>query len=948
MKKTLISSLLICIFCSVFTQKISAQPTLIEKVDGTSNPLVIPYEKWKLPNGLTLIIHEDHSDPIVNVSIVYHVGSARESLGKSGFAHFFEHMMFEGSDHVKDKEHVKIISEAGGTMNGFTERDKTTYYETVPSNYLETALWLESDRMGFLLDAVTKDKFEIQRSTVKNEKGQNVENQPYAMAFVETLNQALYPANHPYCWPVIGYVDDLDRVSVDDLKNFFLRWYGPNNAVLSIAGDVNAKDVLSLTEKYFGTINSCPEIKKAKVNVPVLAVDQYANYVDNIYLPLTLMVYPTVPEYHRDEAALDLLASMMGEGNNSIFYKNFVKTEKAIAANINHSTSELSGEFQIQVFAYPDFETADMGKSFNETEKKIHETIDEFEKNGITDEAVQRVKAKRESEIVDEATTVFGKSLMLADWQTFIGKQYNLSDEYDRYDKVTKDDVLRVFTKYIKDKHAAIVNVYPKNPFSADSVSVKSVNPNANVTASADPQYAGLKYDKAKDNFERKKPVAGAPKTITVPKYYQTQLKNGVKIIGTQSSESPKVVLLLTIEGGNVVFASDPKKVGLAELTSAMMNEGTKNYTTEQISAELDKFGSTITFSGSNENTTVEVNCLLKNLDATLKLFEEKLLLPRFDEDDFKRVKKQYVESITHERKVAESVADKLYNNLIYGNTIFGTYVTEKNVKKFTLDDVKNYYKQYYSPMVSSLVVVGDIPESDIQKHLEFLNQWTGKDVPLPAQADFTAIPQTQIYLANKDAAAQSVLMIGNAGLPYDATGDFYKSNVMNFSFGGAFNSRLNLNLREDKGYTYGIRSGFSGTKYPGTFTITASVKKNATDSCLTEIMKEVTNFRNEGIKEDEIAFTKNSYLNNDALKYEAPFQKAGFLSRIVRYNLPGDFTSQQNKILTGMTKNDLDALSKKYISPDKFIILVVGNKYAIKSKLEKLGYGKVKEIELE
>ena len=372
------------------------------------------------------------------------------------------------------------------------------------------------------------------------------------------------------------------------------------------------KRVLALTEKYFGPINPCPEVKKVKVNVPVLAVDQYANYVDNIYLPLTLMVYPTVQAYHRDEAALDILTGMMGEGNNSIFYKNFVKTEKAIAANISHSTNELAGEFQIQIFAYPDFETADMGKSFNETEKKIHETIDEFEKTGITDEAVQRVKAKRASEIVDEATTVFGKGLMLANWQTFLGKQYNLSDDYDRYDKVTKDDVLRVFTKYIKDKHAAIVNVYPKNPFSSDSVSVKSVNPNANVTASADPQYAGLKYEKAKDNFDRKKPAAGSPKTITVPKYYKTQLKNGVKVIGTQSSESPKVVLLLTIEGGNLVFSADPKKVGLSQLTSGMMNEGTKNFTTEQVSAELDKLGSTIAFNGTNENTTIEVNSLLK------------------------------------------------------------------------------------------------------------------------------------------------------------------------------------------------------------------------------------------------------------------------------------------------------------------------------------------------
>ncbi|MBK5283954.1 MAG: insulinase family protein, partial [Bacteroidia bacterium] len=561
------SLLLLLPFISIRAQVMQSQ--LIEKVEASSNALIIPYEKWKLPNGLTVIIQEDHSDPIVNVTVVYHVGSARESIGKSGFAHFFEHMMFEGSEHVKDKEHFKIVSEAGGTMNGFTQRDMTTYFETVPSNYLEVALWLEADRMGFLLDSVTKEKFEIQRETVKNEKGQNVENQPYAMAFVEVLGQTLYPEGHPYSWPVIGYVDDLNRVTVDDLKNFFLRWYGPNNAVLSISGDVKAKDVLPLVEKYFGTISSCPDVKKIKASVPILASDQYANYVDNIYLPLTLMVYPTVPSYHRDEAALDMLTAMIGEGNNSIFYKNFVKSEKAIQAGVSHETSELSGEFQIQILAYPDFDfggdqptskeamEAKMNelirKSFNETEKKIHETIDEFEKTGITDEALIRVKAKKESEIVDQAESVFGKGLLLANWQTLLGKQYNLSDELERYNKVSKEEVVRVFNKYIKDKHAAIVNVYPKSQMNKDSVVVKSYNPNADAKATDNAQYAGLKYVKAKDNFDRSKhPGHATPGAPVVPQYYSRKMGNGLNVIGTKSAETPKVVLWMTISGGDM------------------------------------------------------------------------------------------------------------------------------------------------------------------------------------------------------------------------------------------------------------------------------------------------------------------------------------------------------------------------------------------------------------
>ncbi len=926
-----------------------AQPVMIEKVEGNPDKLILNYEKWKLPNGLTLIIHEDHSDPIASVVVTYHVGSAREEIGKSGFAHFFEHMMFEGSTNVGDKEHFRIVSEAGGTMNGNTERDKTNYFQTVPSNYLETVLWLEADRMGLLLDSVTKEKFEIQRATVKNEKAQNVENQPYALAFVEVINQILYPPGHPYSWPIIGYVDDLNRVTVDDLKSFFLRWYGPNNAVVSIAGDVNPKEVVSLVEKYFGSIKPCPDVLKMKPSVPLLATDQYANYVDNTYFPMTIMTYPTVPQYHRDEPALDLLSEMIGNGNNSIFYKNFVKSEKAIEAGVSHPTSELSGEFQIIVVTYPAFGFSEIGKEFNETEKQIKSTIDEFEKTGITDEALQRVKSTYESQLIDQATSVFGKSFMMANWQTFLNKPFNLSDEYERYNKVTKEDILRVFTKYIKGKSAAIVNVFPKDPTSTAKDSVKSVNPYANVKITANPEMANLKFERPKDNFDRSnQPVSASPKTPVVPNYYSKTLGNGLKITGTQATEAPKVVILLTIRGGDYVFGVDQKKTGLAALTAAMMNEGTEKSSTEEISARLDKLGGEIQFFSEEDKTTVYVSCLSKNVDATLAILEEKLLHPGFIEADFKRTKKAMLEGLMHEKKVAEITADKLFDNILYGNSIMGAYASEKTMKKLTLDDVKNYYKDYYSPKVSNLVIVSDISETTLLPKLDFLNTWKGSDFTMPAFAGFPEIPKTQIYLAHKDDAAQSVLSIGHGGLPYDASGEFFKSKITNFPLGGAFNSRLNLNLRETKGYTYGIRSAFQGTEYPGAFIVSASVRLNATDSCITEIMKELKNYTNEGLTKEELAFAKSSILNSDALKYETPEQKANFLSQIMRYNLSKDFTQSQSKILKEVTQEELHAISKKNIHPDNLIILVVGNKYMIKDKLEKLGYGKVKEIELE
>jgi zinc protease len=656
---------------------------------------------------------------------------------------------------------------------------------------------------------------------------------------------------------------------------------------------------------------------------------------------------------------------MIGEGNNSLFYKNFVKSEKAIQAGVSHQTSELAGEFQIQILAYPDMNMggeapsseAEMqrkineavAKSFNETEKKTHETIDEFEKTGITDEALSRVKAKRESQIIDLAEDVFGKGFLLSGWQTYLAKPFNLNDELDRYAKVTKEDLTRVFNKYIKDKHAAIVNVYPKNPMNKDSVKVKSYNPSAGAIAADAAQYAGLKYVKAKDTFDRsKRPASAAPALPVVPKIYTSKLSNGLSISGTKSSETPKTVILMSIEGGDMVNAADLKKTGLADLTAYMMNEGTKNYTTEQISAELDKLGSVIAFQSGKENSTVIVQSLTKNLDATLKLLEEKLMRPAFTAEDFKRVKKQGTEALRHEKKLPMSVAGNVYSNLIFGNTIMGSYSTEKYMKKFTVDDVKNYYTQYYSPSATKLVVVSDLDEKDILPKLDFLSKWQGKEVKMPEVTGFPPQGQTQIYVAHKEDAPQSVIVVGNLGMKYDATGDYFKANVMNFALGGTFNSRLNLNLREEKGYTYGIRSGFSGSKYPGTFGVSASVKRTATDSCLIEIMKELKNYSASGLTDDEFTFTKNSLLNSEALRYETSFDKAGFLARIAQYNLPYDYTKQQATVLNSMTKDELNTLAKKYIDTSKLTIVVVGNKYYLKDKLEKLGYGKIKDVEME
>lgn len=918
---------------------VKAQWKLLEKVEPQAGKVLIPYEKWELEaNGLTLYIHEDHSDPIVHVDVTYHVGSARETPGKSGFAHFFEHMMFQGSENVGDEMHFKYISEAGGNLNGTTNRDRTNYFQTMPSNQLELALWLEADRMGFLLDSVTTQKFEVQRSTVKNEKGQNVENQPYGL-LGETQDQNLYPQGHPYSWPTIGYVDDLDRSTVDDLKKFFMRWYGPNNASLVVAGDVNPQEVRDLVLKYYGSIPKGPEVRRQRVERVNLPVDRYVNIKDNVFFPLTAITFPTVPAYHPDEPAIDFLAEIIGNGSNSALYKSFVKTDSAIQVGMSNRAEELSGELTIYVLAYQNVTS-------KVVEEKVRTVLDDFANTGVSDEKLAALKAGKVNEIIGYGESVLYKASALAQWHFMLGRTYNLQDEIDRYNRVTKQDIINAYNKYVKGKNALFINVLP---YARDekAPAERSMNPNKNIVIKEDPSYAGLSYTKPKDTFDRsKKPEPKAPRPVTVPDYYEASLPNGISIIGTASKETPLIRMVLNIKGAHML--ENEKNIGVASLTASMMNESTAKYTSEEIEFELEKLGSSIDFSSGRDYTTIQISTVKEKLVPTMALLEEKMFNPKFSEADFKRVKKQTLEGIRSEKTSATTMANKVYANLIYGNTIMGLPVngTEKTVEGLTVKDVKAFYDANYSPSVTSLVVVGDISKDEVMNAVSFLNKWKAKPVTVPVITAVPAHPTPTIYLVDKMNAAQSEIRIGKIGMKYDATGEFYKSTVMNFALGGAFNSRININLRETNGWSYGARSFFSGSEYNGTFTASAGVRRSATDSAVREFLKEINTYREKGITDAELAFTKSSILSSDALDYETGFQKAGYLSTIQRYKLSKDFKDKQRAIVNSMTKEDINQLAKTQLGAENMVIVVVGDEFFIRKPLEKLNVGKVVTVE--
>jgi zinc protease len=927
------------LFLAVFTMtalSAAGQAKLVEKVTQKGAEVIIPYERYQLANGLTVIVHEDHSDPLVHVDVTYHVGSAREEIGKSGFAHFFEHMMFQGSDNVGDEQHFKIVTEAGGTLNGSTNRDRTNYFETVPSNQLEKMLWLEADRMGFLLDAVTQKKFEVQRETVKNERGQNYDNRPYGLVG-EVIARNLYPYGHPYSWLTIGYIEDLNRVNVNDLKNFFLRWYGPNNAVVTIGGDVKTQDVVKLVEKYFGSIPRGPEVAPMKLPAPTLESDRYVTLVDNYArIPQLAITFPTVPLHHPDQAALDCLAEIIGQGKNSVFYQELVKTQKTLNTTAFHNNTELSGEFRFTLTPAPNTSLAD-------SKKLIDDAIKAFEARGVKEEDVVKFKGSTEASYIFGLQSVGGKVRQLAAYYTYAGNANMIGKELADVAAVTKEDVIRVYEKYIKGKPAVILSVATKGQES-NIVSAENYKPDESGYKAPSYGYEGLKYGKPKDSFDRSKMPGNGPNPIVkVPELWKADLVQGIRIAGSESKELPMVFASITLKGGHILQANDTSKVGLARMFALMMNEDTQTLTGEQMQAELQKLGSSISVSSSVDGITFNVQSLKKNLDKTLALLEERMLRPKFTDEAYSRLQKQVVEGFKQRKSQPATIASDLYSKLSYGESnILGLSEvgSEYTIKNLTIKDIQGYYDNHISSRGAYVVVVGDVSKSDIISCLQFLKQLPDKEINLPDVGAFPSIDKTRIYLVDVPKAAQTEFRVGGyTGLKYDATGEFYRAGLANFPLGGGFNGRVNINLREDKGWTYGARSSFTGNKYFGEFSFGSGIRGNATDSALFEVMKDLTTYATKGASDEELKFMKSAIGQRDALRYESGFQKAGFIGQMLYYDLPADYVDQQSKILKNISKDEINQLAAKWIHPDRMNILLVGDKAKILPGLKRLGY---------
>ncbi|TDJ72010.1 MAG: insulinase family protein [Planctomycetota bacterium] len=885
----------------------------------------IPFEKFTLDNGLQVILHEDHSDPVVAVYLYYHVGSAREELGRSGFAHLFEHMLFQGSQHVGDDQHFKLIQEAGGTLNGSTNSDRTNYFEILPSNQVELALWLESDRIGFLLPAVTQAKLDNQREVVKNEKRQRVDNRPYGRVR-EALQAALFEPSHPYSWTTIGSMDDLDAASLEDVHGFFRRWYGPNNLTLAVGGDIDPEAVKGLIVRYFASIPRGPEVVLPPPRPARLEQTRRVVQEDRVQLPQISIAWPTVERFHEDEAAVDVLCQILSANRSSILDRALT-IDEPLAANvtINHSAWDLAGFVTITVRPNPDH-------TLDEMEHRLHELMHELDANGVDPAHLARVKNSLEAAEIRGYETVGRRTSALAAANMASGDPAGWRTELAKRLAVTGDDVQRVLRRYLLDRPAVILSTVPDGRV---DLAATGATPEQRV---------------AEETLDRTiMPAPGPEPKYRAPEVWTSTLANGVRVTGTLYDELPLTRIRLSVPAGHLY---NPRSMpGLASMTAAMMNEGTMDLGPAELQEALDAIGAELSIGADNDEITISISALDKHLASAIGLLDDILLTPRIREEDFQRLKRERLVQFETRSDSINTIADDAYARLLYGGTAAGepSIGTVESASAMTLDDVRAFFARHVVPEGARLLVVGRHDAGDVEQLFSALAaKWTSNGAE-PVAANFApeelpAIGKTRIYLVDKPGAAQSQIRIGHRGLA-SADDDFYGAYIMNYILGGVFSSRINMNLREDKGYTYGARSRFEGGTIAGPFLASAGVRTDVTAESVAEFMKELRGIR-EAVQEEEVAFTKRSLSQSILRQYESMSMLAAMLNNISKYGYPAHYVVQRLEQISATSPDEVLRLARQYVRPDNMVILIAGDKESVLPALAELGYGDVVELD--
>lgn len=872
----------------------------------------IPFQKYVLDNGLTLVVHEDHKAPIVSVNIWYHVGSKNEKPGKSGFAHLFEHLMFNGSEHF-NTDYFKALESIGATdLNGTTNTDRTNYFQNVPLSAFDQVLWLESDRMGHLLGVIDQARLDEQRGVVQNEKRQG-ENQPYGREW-EMATKASYPVGHPYSWTVIGSMEDLNAAALEDVKDWFKTYYGPANATLVIAGDVKPAEVFEKVKKYFGNIPSGPTLARHTVNIAKRNEDTRQYYQDRVTEPRISMMW-NVPQWGTQEGAyLSLASSILTNGKSSRLYKKLVYDDQSSSYVFTYvDKQEISGNFYLGIGVKPT-------EDYTRVEATANEVLKEFLEKGVTEQELQRVKSEYFANFIKGMERIGGfggKSDVLAESQVYGGSPDYYKKELQWIASATVADIQNVARKWLSSgKHTIICTPFPNY------------------------QTSGTETDRSK------LPGLAAQPASSFPDIQRATLKNGMKIVLAQRKGIPTVAADLLFDAG---YASDQfAKTGTANLALNLMDEGTQSMNALQISDKLQSIGTSIYTFSDLDASYVRMDALKASIDESLDVFADVVLNPAFPQNEFSRLQKEQINDIKRERTDPFSMVLRVFPKFLYGeghaySQPFTGSGYEETVTRITRDDILKFYTTWIKPNNATLVVVGDIEMKDLVSKIEKrFASWKSGDVPKKNLAAVSGKSTNKLYLMDRPESEQSVIIAGYLIEPYGKVSEISREAFVNV-FGGDFMSRINMNLREDKHWSYGAGIFVPGAKGQRPFIAYAPVQTDKSKESMEELSKEFKAIASDKpVTQEEFDRNKNNTIMGLPGQWETNRSVRQSLTTVSKYGLPDDYYKTYESKVRALTLEDVRKVSKQLVDPAKLNWFAVGDKEKILEDLKKLGFDEI------
>jgi len=904
------------LFCLLFLAIFSLGAVQAQDFQFKADDIEIDYKKYTLKNGLTLLVHEDHKAPIAAVNVWYHVGSKNEKLGKSGFAHLFEHLMFNGSENY-NTDYFQALESIGGTdLNGTTNNDRTNYFQNVPVSALDQVLFLESDRMGHLLGAISQERLDEQRGVVQNEKRQG-ENQPYGMQW-DYLTKAMYPKGHPYSWTVIGEMEDLNAASLEDVQEWFKSYYGAANAVVAVAGDINPEEVYQKVVQYFGDIPSGPTIERQEVNIPNKATDTYQVYEDRVPESRVLFAWNTPQFGAREDLHFDLISAILSNGKNSRLYKKFVYEDQSATSAVSfQASSEIASRFVAYLNLKP-------GQDAKKMETELWNEISKFIEEGPTEKELKRVKADYFANFIKGLERIGGfggVSDILASNQTYHGDAAYYKTQLKYVEEATIADLQKTAKKWLtKGKHILVCKPFPE-------------------------------YGIDQSTVDRSKlPKLGPQKSSKFPELQRTTLSNGLNVVLAQRSGVPTVIINLVADAGyKTDHLSSP---GTAELAMNLMDEGTKDMNSLQINEQLQLLGASLSTFSNQDQSNVYMSTLKQSLDASLDLFSDVVLNPEFPQNEFDRLKDEQINDIKQEKSQPVSMALRVMNKYFYGeghpysSPYTGTGY-EETVGNLTREEVVKFYNTWIKPNNSTLIVTGDVSMNELKSKLEkSLGKWKKGDVP---QITFTA-PKTNskntLYLMNRPESQQSVIIAGHLIDKYGGVSEVALEQMVNI-LGGDFTSRINMNLREDKHWSYGSGGFALGSKEERPFILYAPVQTDKTAESVTELRKEITDFiSTRPATQEELEKVKTNQVLKLPGQWETNSSVNVSVRNLVRYDLPDNYYQTYDSNVRNLSVNDIATVSKKVVRPEEVNWFMVGDRAKIISKLDELGFDAIIEID--